>query len=253
MIFQNKAMMTLGVFIFMRTTIPYQSLNRSLNFRQASNKVIGALPKTQFIGKESETIEISGVLMPEITGGKMSITVLEQMAESGKPFPLIQGDFSILGWYVIENVKINSSEFFSDGSPRKIDFSMSLKRTDESFVAKMIGKGSDYVSGVVDSAMSGVSDALSGVADDVMGGLKNLSGEIGGTISDAMGSAGQAISGVVGDISDGVGGMFSSTTSAVADTTSSIGQEINSLVEATKSVGEKAIDVEKELTKLSVV
>ena len=135
--FQNKAMMTLGFFVFMRKTIPYQSTSRSLSFRHPTNAVLGELPKSQFIGKDSETIEISGTLMPEITGGKISIQMLELMAESGEAFPLIEGaSFLIKGWFVIESLKEDSTEFFSDGAPRKIDFSMSLKRVDESWVVK---------------------------------------------------------------------------------------------------------------------
>ncbi len=216
MFFQNKAMMTLGIFIFMRKTVPYQSLNRSLSFRQASNNVIGTLPKTQFIGKESETVEISGILMPEITGGKMSVTVLEQMAESGKPFPLIQGDFSILGWYVIENVKINSSEFFSDGSPRKIDFSMNLKRTDESLIAKEIRKGIDV-------------------------GVQKLE-SVG---SDLLNTA-------VEKIAD----YLPTTPLPVATNSTALGREINSVVQASRQGASKIMttaQIDKSLEKLSVV
>ena len=88
--------------------------------------------KTQFTGKESETITISGRLIPEITGGRFSIKALELMADSGGAFPLIDGaTFEIIGFFVIESVQETRTEFFGDGAPRAIDFSMSLKRTDD--------------------------------------------------------------------------------------------------------------------------
>ncbi len=35
-------------------------------------------------------LTLSGVLMPEITGGRLSLLALEQMAEQGKAWPLIE-------------------------------------------------------------------------------------------------------------------------------------------------------------------
>ncbi len=41
-------------------------------------------------------LTLSGVLMPEITGGRLSLLALEQMAEQGKAWPLIEGSGTIL-------------------------------------------------------------------------------------------------------------------------------------------------------------
>ena len=47
-------------------------------------------------------------------------------------FPLFKGEtFEIIGFFVIESVQETRTEFFGDGAPRAIDFSMSLKRTDD--------------------------------------------------------------------------------------------------------------------------
>ncbi|OOR99096.1 oxidoreductase [Canicola haemoglobinophilus] len=133
--FQSAAMMAYGFFIFMRSTVPYQDTQRTVTWRQPTNAVIGALPKTQFTGKESETMTINGVLMPEITGANLSIAALETLAEQGEPLPLIDGsNFLILGWFVIEEISVSKSYFFADGAARRIDFSMKLKRTDESLL-----------------------------------------------------------------------------------------------------------------------
>ncbi|MCK8908650.1 phage tail protein [Haemophilus influenzae] len=130
--FQNLALATLGMFVFTRQTIPFQSLDRTSNWRHPTNSVVGRMPKAQFTGKESETVTISGRLIPEITGGRLSIKALELMADSGGAFPLIDGaTFEIIGFFVIESVQETRTEFFGDGAPRAIDFSMSLKRTDD--------------------------------------------------------------------------------------------------------------------------
>ncbi|MCK3655820.1 oxidoreductase [Pasteurellaceae bacterium Macca] len=139
--FQNFAMLSLGLFVFTMKTIPYQQFQRSLSWRHPSNAVIGKLPRTQFTGKESETISLSGTLMPEITGGSLSLTMLQIMAEQGKAYPLISGStFLILGWFVIESIEQTGSFPFGDGAFRQIDFTLNLKRVDDSLFADVTDK-----------------------------------------------------------------------------------------------------------------
>jgi phage protein U len=136
---QKTALMSLGFFVFMRQTTPYTETSRELSWRLPENAIIGKLPKVQFTGKGAETMNISGTLIPELTGGRLSLKALELMAERGKAYPLIEGaSFMVLGWFVIESISIQSSEFFADGTPRKIDFTLALKRIDDSTTAAFI-------------------------------------------------------------------------------------------------------------------
>ncbi|MCK3658538.1 oxidoreductase [Pasteurellaceae bacterium Pebbles2] len=129
---QNFALAILGVFPFCQRTIPYQSMSRDTSWRHPTNSVIGAMPKTQFTGKDNDSITLSCRLIPEITGGNLSVAALRLMADSGGAFPLIEGaSFMLLGFYVIENIHEENSEFFADGAARAIEFSMQLKRTDD--------------------------------------------------------------------------------------------------------------------------
>nr|DAN41976.1 MAG TPA: hypothetical protein [Caudoviricetes sp.] len=136
--FQNSVLSALGVFVFTRQTVPYQSVDRTASWRHPTNSVVGAMPKAQFTGKDSETVTISGRLAPEITGGKLSLAMLELMAESGAAFPLIDGaDFMIVGFFVIESIQETRTEFFGDGTPRLIDFTLNLKRTDDPLLIEL--------------------------------------------------------------------------------------------------------------------
>ncbi|NBI43898.1 oxidoreductase [[Haemophilus] felis] len=129
---QNSVMAILGMFVFMRSSIPFQHFERESSWRHPTNSTVGTMPPSQFTGKEGEKITISGKLMPEITGGKASIKMLELMADSGGSFPLISGsNFELMGFFVIESIRESRSELFSDGEARAIEFSMSLRRTDE--------------------------------------------------------------------------------------------------------------------------
>lgn len=50
-----------------------------------SNSRVGARPSYQFVGVGEEVMTLSGVLMPEITGGRISLELLEKMGDTGKP------------------------------------------------------------------------------------------------------------------------------------------------------------------------
>lgn len=143
---QQTALMSLGFFVFMRQTVPYQETSREMSWNHPTNNVVGKLPRTQFTGKSSETISLSGTLLPEFTGGRLSLLALELMAERGKAYPLIDGaTFMVLGWFVIESISETSSHFFGDGTPRKIDFSLNLKRTDDSLLADIADDVMSYL------------------------------------------------------------------------------------------------------------
>jgi len=71
------------------------------------------------------------VLMPEITGGELSLDMLRKMADTGKAYPLIEGRGTVTGFFVIEKISKGRSEFFSDGAARRIEFTIELKRVDE--------------------------------------------------------------------------------------------------------------------------
>ncbi|HEI6972712.1 TPA: phage tail protein [Yersinia enterocolitica] len=128
-------MLSLGLFVFMRQTTPYQNMNRNIDYRWPTNNRIGLRPAAQFLGVDSEKITLSGVLLPELTGGKLSLLALELMAAQGKAWPLIEGDGTIYGMFVIESLSQTGTLFFANGSARRIEFTLKLLRIDESLTA----------------------------------------------------------------------------------------------------------------------
>lgn len=124
-------MMTLGFFVFSRLTVPYQASQHDMVWRHPTNSRVGARPSAQFLGVGDETLTLSGVLMPEITGGELSLEALRKMADTGKAYPLIEGRGTVTGFFVIEKISKGRGEFFSDGAARRIEFTIELKRVDE--------------------------------------------------------------------------------------------------------------------------
>lgn len=128
-------MLALGMFVFMRQTLPHQTLQRDAEYRWPSNSRVGKRDSFQFLGPGEEKITLAGTLYPELTGGKLTMTAIRLMADQGRAWPLLDGTGTIYGMYVINNISETGSLFFSDGTPRKIDFTLTLTRVDESLAA----------------------------------------------------------------------------------------------------------------------
>ncbi len=137
------------MFVFMRQTLPHQTMQRESDYRWPSNSRIGKRDAYQFLGVGEENMTLAGVLYPELTGGKLTMTTLRMMAEEGRAWPLLDGTGMIYGMYVISRVSETGSIFFADGTPRKIDFTLSLTRVDESLAALYgdIGKQAESLIG----------------------------------------------------------------------------------------------------------
>jgi phage protein U len=125
-------MMALGQFIFSLSSLPYQELQHQFGWRHPTTSRVGARPARQFLGPDDESITVSGVLLPELTGGRVSLDMIREMGDQGASWPLIDGsDGRIHGLFIIESLSETKSFFFEDGTPRRIEFNLSLKRVDD--------------------------------------------------------------------------------------------------------------------------
>jgi hypothetical protein len=129
----------LGYFVFSLHTLAYQSLQQQMAWRHASTPRVRARPAHQFLGPEDETINLEGTLLAEFAGSRLSLDLLKAMAETGQAWPLIQGDGTIYGHYLITNINTTGTLQFQDGTPRKIDFTLNLKRTDGNLLGDLVG------------------------------------------------------------------------------------------------------------------
>ena len=127
----TQPMMALGYFIFHLKTVPYQELQRSQKLDWAANNRVGRRDAMQFLGPGEETINLSGLLVPEISGGRLSLAILREMADAGCAWILLGGDGYHYGLYIIESVDETGSEFFPGGAPRKIEFNVALRKVDD--------------------------------------------------------------------------------------------------------------------------
>ncbi|GIX38007.1 MAG: oxidoreductase [Silanimonas sp.] len=125
-------MMSLGLFVFSLSTAAYQELQRQTAWRHASSERVGARAATQFLGPGDETISLSGLIAPELTGDPASLDTLRAMADQGRAWPLVDGTGRVHGAFVIESISETRSLFFRDGAARRIEFQIALRRVDDS-------------------------------------------------------------------------------------------------------------------------
>jgi len=133
-------MLALGMFVFSLSTAAYQELQRQTDWRHASNSRIGAAPARQFVGRGEDAITLPGVILPELAGSPLSLDALRLMANTGKAWPVVEGSGRIYGLWVIESLSETKTFFFRDGTPRRIEFTLSLKRIDDDRI-DLIGAG----------------------------------------------------------------------------------------------------------------
>ncbi|MBY8945160.1 phage tail protein [Pseudomonas sp. SH10-3B] len=124
-------MMALGMFVFSLRTAAYQELQRQTDWRHASNNRVGTAPARQFVGRGDDAITLPGIIFPELAGSAVSLDAIRLMANTGKAWPMVEGTGRIYGLWIIDSLSETKTVFFRDGTPRRIEFTLSLKRTDD--------------------------------------------------------------------------------------------------------------------------
>ena len=158
-------MMVYGMFVFELKTIPHQQMQQSKTWRHVKNERINRSAKWQYIGAGDDQIILSGVLYPQITGGKVSLAVLDTQAYTGRPWPLISGTGQIFGMYALTQLQTTHTEFDQYGEAKKIEFTITFQREDEdlreSLQASSVGDLLGNLQSTASSAYNSVSTAAS--------------------------------------------------------------------------------------------
>ena len=141
-------MMALGMFVFSLETLAYQEFQRQTDWRHGSTSRIGTNPARQCMGRGEDSITLPGVLLPGLAGSPLSLDTLRMMADTGKAWPLVQGDGRIFGLWVIESLSETRTLFFRDGAARRIEFNLKLTRIDDGRV-DLLGSLTGSVGGIL--------------------------------------------------------------------------------------------------------
>jgi phage protein U len=122
-------MARLGDFMFGIETAAFRELQRASTYSWKAQERIGREPAQQNIGRGAETIGLSGVIYPHYRGGLGQVEELRAMARTGLPQPLIYASEQVgqyMGRWCITAIEETRTVFFEDGTPRRIEFKISL-------------------------------------------------------------------------------------------------------------------------------
>lgn len=122
---------SLGLFVFETLATAFDSVERTSSYRYATGNTVGVRPRLQYIGQDNDTLTLPGTLYPEVTDDPSTLDTLRRMATTGKLYALLDGTGYHYGMYYITEIKETRSYLKADGTPRKIEFSVSLKLQDD--------------------------------------------------------------------------------------------------------------------------
>jgi len=121
----------LGLFAFDMSTLLFADLERDRSWRHPETEVFGALPSSQFVGPGSDTVSLTGTLIPEVCGSYSSIEKIAAMGDTGDAYPLVRGDGKVLGNFVIKRLNEKHANLIDTGQARNVEFSIELSRVPE--------------------------------------------------------------------------------------------------------------------------
>lgn len=132
-------LMSLGQFVFERGTLAPNEINISLTANWQKQSRYGGRPAVQYTGITGETVTMPGILYPgsKITGTATDLRDLRKMATSGEDYVLVAGDGYVNGLFAILSVTEKHTYLDKEGRAQKIEFEISLERTDHDRVERI--------------------------------------------------------------------------------------------------------------------
>lgn len=130
-------LLSLDQFVFSMSTLAHQELQRQTQWKHASNARVGARAGRQYTGPGDDTITISGVLVPDLAGKLESLDTLRTMGDRGQAYVLVDGAGTVFGAFNLTQMHQTGSLIDANGIPRRVDFSITLERTDDNRASSM--------------------------------------------------------------------------------------------------------------------
>lgn len=128
-------MMALGQFVFSLPTLAYQELQRRTNWKHRNTSRVGGRDARQYTGQGDDAITLTGWFAPSQGIGKLSsLTELRNMGDDGDAYALVDGAGNVYGAFVIEGLDEGQTLHQKDGTPRRVEFTLSLMRVDDGLV-----------------------------------------------------------------------------------------------------------------------
>lgn len=123
-------LLNLGGFKFKARINAQESISKTYTWRWSELQRFGRGSVLQATGKDSDTWAISGVIYPQYAGreGLSTMEELIKLGDSGKDHLLVDRSGNNYGRWAITSISETARHFTRDNLPRKIEFTINLKR-----------------------------------------------------------------------------------------------------------------------------
>ena len=122
----SETMMALGTYRFAIDSAAYQELKHRQAYRWQAQERLQRQPAMQFVGVGEESIELSGVIYPHVSGGLKQLDAMRSDARKGQPLLLVDGLGQVWGQWVITHIDEGQSFFLANGQALKQQFQLTL-------------------------------------------------------------------------------------------------------------------------------
>lgn len=122
-------MLGLGDFIFAISTVAYNQLQRTDEWRWAEQARFLKNDALQVTGRPNPIITITGKANALFMDGASIgiISELRQLGNTGKPQQLVLGTGKVMGYWVMTGLDETQTSFFMGGTPKAQEFTLRLK------------------------------------------------------------------------------------------------------------------------------
>lgn len=121
-------LLMLGTFKFSLNTAVFTEMQRRTSYTWANVERFGQFDALQYTGPGDDTITLPGIVFPDWKGGDRQVDDLRALADAALPYQLIDSFGGVWGDWVITGVDETQSIHKPDGSFRRQEFNVSLRR-----------------------------------------------------------------------------------------------------------------------------
>ncbi|WP_322009211.1 phage tail protein [Paraburkholderia sp. J12] len=199
-------LMVLGSFQFSINTIVFQEWARKNKWKWGALQRMGQFDALQFLGPENDTLDLPGVLYPRWKGDINSLDTLRSMGDAGQPYQLVDSMGYTQGRWIIEGLDETQKFHDVDGTPKKVEFTLSLKLYDEgddtddgSAILSQVSSAASAATGANASAVSGFSSMVSSIqstAAATLGTLKSAVQQVQTAVAPVLNEAASVVGAV---------------------------------------------------------
>jgi len=111
-------------------TFPFSvdGVSRSGSADIATKPLLNGLKGAEFMGEGDDRLNMRGQLLPAKIGGLPQLEALRSAMNQGAALPVMRGDGTRLGTYMITNLRENHDHLLRDGIGAVVKVSISLKK-----------------------------------------------------------------------------------------------------------------------------